>query len=229
MGESTNGIKNRPNSHEDKNVNWDYCYVFTSNEVTTINGSIILYLENCLKSLINNSEFYKSETILTTGKAVNQKEIDICEKSIMPYIVEVLDIFGINLRNHENDKKDEQKQLIQKSDTDYSMFNFSDEMNRLIVSIEIMYKGIDKRIEPHIKEKRYINFMHPSRCLAYLTPLKKDNAFRVYLIGNPDWYNDSRLEYTSAHYRGCNTMFIVKNSKDVDLLHELSLIAISKM
>ena len=47
VGKSTNGLKNRPTSHDDKFDNWTYCYVLTQfEERTFFNDGTIQYIED---------------------------------------------------------------------------------------------------------------------------------------------------------------------------------------
>ena len=96
VGTSTDGIDGRPTSHEKKESVWTDCIFFTGSNDKLLNNSKILYLEDRLRHLIDDTKRYKNETKSTTGKAANKDEKALCD-SILPSILEVYDILGVDL------------------------------------------------------------------------------------------------------------------------------------
>lgn len=221
VGKSSNGIKNRPTSHEDKNVPWKYCYILTSTNANLLNGSRAQYLEDCLKRLIDQSD-YDNKTINTSGKEANLKDKEVCDK-ILPKILESLDILGIDIKTGQDSIIAEApvKMLIRESDEgiDYSEFDLPQEMIDWLKKIKDIMESLDSGIATNIKtNSNYVSFRFSKKTLVYCYPRKSEKFIRVFFYGTPDWYSDPRVTQRPEKYhnRPCDSVFYIRDAKDIE-------------
>lgn len=106
VGKSTNGLLNRPTSHDDKHDNWIYCYVLTQfEERTFFNDGIIQYIENEISNRINELNHYQNTTVLTTPSTANSYDMEECYK-YLKIAYEMLDVIGLDLISYIGEKSD---------------------------------------------------------------------------------------------------------------------------
>ena len=97
VGKSTNGLKNRPTSHEDKYDNWTYCYVLTQfEERTFFNDGTIQYIEDKVNKRINDLNHYTNTTQVTNAGTANTFDMEDCD-AYLTKAYEMLDVLGLDL------------------------------------------------------------------------------------------------------------------------------------
>lgn len=97
VGKSTNGLKNRPTSHDDKFNNWIYCYVLTQiEERTFFNDGTIQYIEDKVKNRIDELKHYKNTTDRTNSGTANRFDMEDCDEYLAK-AYEMLDTIGLDL------------------------------------------------------------------------------------------------------------------------------------
>ena len=97
VGKSTNGLKNRPTSHDDKYDNWTYCYVLTQfEERTFFNDGTIQYIEDKVNKRVNDLKHYKNTTKVTNAGTANTFDMEDCDAYLVK-AYEMLDVLGLDL------------------------------------------------------------------------------------------------------------------------------------
>ncbi len=97
VGKSTNGLKNRPTSHDDKYDNWTYCYVLTQfEERTFFNDGTIQYIEDKVNKRVNDLKHYKNTTKVTNAGTANSFDMEDCDEYLSK-AYEMLDVLGLDL------------------------------------------------------------------------------------------------------------------------------------
>ena len=105
VGKSTNGLKNRPTSHNDKFDNWTYCYVLTQfEERTFFNDGTIQYIEDRVNKRVNDLKHYINTTKVTNAGTANTFDMEDCD-AYLSKAYEMLDVLGLDLITyHDNDR-----------------------------------------------------------------------------------------------------------------------------
>ena len=100
VGKSKNGIDNRPAAHEDKNTNWQLCYILTTfKERTFFNDGTIQYIEDKIRQRIDFIDRYINTTKQTTSGTANMFDEEDCDD----YLLEAYNmLFSIGLDLIEN-------------------------------------------------------------------------------------------------------------------------------
>ena len=97
VGKSTNGLKNRPTSHDDKYHNWTYCYVLTQfEERTFFNDGTIQYIEDKVNKRVNDLKHYQNTTKMTNAGTANTFDMEDCD-AYLSKAYEMLDVLGLDL------------------------------------------------------------------------------------------------------------------------------------
>lgn len=97
VGKSTNGLKNRPISHDDKYDNWTYCYVLTQfEERTFFNDGTIQYIEDKVNKRVNDLKHYQNTTKVTNAGTANTFDMEDCD-AYLAKAYEMLDVLGLDL------------------------------------------------------------------------------------------------------------------------------------
>lgn len=97
VGKSTNGLKNRPTSHDDKYGKWTYCYVLTQlEERTFFNDGTIQYIEDKVNKRVNELNHYKNTTKVTNTGTANSFDMEDCD-AYLAKAYEMLDALGLDL------------------------------------------------------------------------------------------------------------------------------------
>lgn len=97
VGKSTNGLKNRPTSHDDKFDNWTYCYVLTQfEERTFFNDGTIQYIEDKVNKKVNDLKHYQNTTKVTNAGTANTFDMEDCDEYLSK-AYEMLDVLGLDL------------------------------------------------------------------------------------------------------------------------------------
>ena len=97
VGKSTNGLKNRPTSHDDKFDNWTYCYVLTQfEERTFFNDGTIQYIEDKVNKRVNDLKHYQNTTKVTNAGTANTFDMEDCDEYLSK-AYEMLDVLGLDL------------------------------------------------------------------------------------------------------------------------------------
>ena len=97
VGKSTNGLKNRPTSHDDKYDNWTYCYVLTQfEERTFFNDGTIQYIEDKVNKRVNDLNHYINTTRVTNAGTANSFDMEDCD-AYLAKAYEMLDVLGLDL------------------------------------------------------------------------------------------------------------------------------------
>ncbi len=97
VGKSTNGLKNRPTSHDDKFNNWIYCYVLTQfEERTFFNDGTIQYIEDKVKNRVDELNHYINTTDRTNSGTANRFDMEDCDEYLAK-AYEMLDAIGLDL------------------------------------------------------------------------------------------------------------------------------------
>lgn len=222
VGTSTDGIKNRPTSHEDKNVDWKSCIVFTSNSNNFLNDSKIRYIEDRLRRMIDKTEIYINTTKSTSGKTVNKEEKEECETAI-PYLLEIYDLCGINLTpkySSDLDKYNTEKDTVPDSakNSDFSQLNINSEMENWLREAEIIINQLDPELKTNVT-KSYVSFKYNgiSKTIAYCYPNKRENTIRILFQGTADWYSDPKIvpRPENMHNGDCKAMFFITDGNDL--------------
>ena len=97
VGESEQGGKTRPTSHEDKGVEWDYCYVMTVStamkavEMTT---DVLLTLEDRLRDYLDDDERYLNTTKKTQKVVLDERQKVFVDK-YLTVVLDLLDLAGM--------------------------------------------------------------------------------------------------------------------------------------
>lgn len=107
VGKSTNGLKNRPTSHDDKFDNWTYCYVLTQHEERTfLNDGTIQYIEDKVNKRVKELKHYQNTTKVTSAGTANNYDIEDCDEYLCK-AYEMLDVLGLDLITYmDNDASD---------------------------------------------------------------------------------------------------------------------------
>ncbi|MCR4792536.1 MAG: DUF4357 domain-containing protein [Lachnospiraceae bacterium] len=104
VGKSTNGLKNRPTSHDDKYDNWTYCYVLTQlEERTFFNDGTIQYIEDKVNKRVNELNHYRNTTKVTNAGTANSFDMEDCDEYLSKAF-EMLDVLGLDLITHIDDE-----------------------------------------------------------------------------------------------------------------------------
>ena len=89
VGKSTNGMKNRPTSHEGKYDNWSTCFVLTQHaEKTFLNDGCIQYMEYMINERVRKDRRYVDTTDITNTGTANKSEQEDCDE----YLEEAYDM-----------------------------------------------------------------------------------------------------------------------------------------
>ena len=97
VGKSTNGLKNRPTSHDDKYDNWTHCYILTQfEERTFFNDGTIQYIEDKINKRINELNHYINTTKQTNAGTANRFDMEDCDVYISK-VYDMLDVIGLDL------------------------------------------------------------------------------------------------------------------------------------
>ena len=97
VGKSTNGLKNRPTSHNDKFDNWTYCYVLTQfEERTFFNDGTIQYIEDKVNKRVNDLKHYLNTTKVTNAGTANSFDMEDCD-AYLEKAYQMLDVLGLDL------------------------------------------------------------------------------------------------------------------------------------
>ena len=97
VGKSTNGLKNRPTSHDDKYDNWTYCYVLTQfEERTFFNDGTIQYIEDKVNKRVNDLKHYANTTKVTNAGTANSFDMEDCDE-YLEKAYQMLDVLGLDL------------------------------------------------------------------------------------------------------------------------------------
>lgn len=104
VGESTNGIYNRPTSHDDLYDKWTYCYILTQyEEGKFFNDGLIQYLEDKITKRVAETKLYKLETKKTSSNTANENDEMYCDE-YLESAYEMLEILGLDLNSNTLDK-----------------------------------------------------------------------------------------------------------------------------
>ena len=97
VGKSTNGLKNRPTSHDDKYDHWTYCYVLTQfEERTFFNDGTIQYIEDKVNKRVNDLKHYTNTTKVTNAGTANRFDMEDCDE-YLEKAYQMLDVLGLDL------------------------------------------------------------------------------------------------------------------------------------
>lgn len=103
VGKSTNGLKNRPTSHDDKFDNWTYCYILTQfEERTFFNDGTIQYIEDQVNKKVNDLGHYRNTTKVTNAGTANSFDMEDCDAYLVK-AYEMLDVLGLDLITYAED------------------------------------------------------------------------------------------------------------------------------
>ena len=103
VGKSTNGLLNRPTSHEDKCDNWKTCYVLTQfTERTFFNDGTIQYIENEIRGRIDEVKTYVNTTKATSSGTANEDDEEECD-DYLDQAYKMLNILGLDLITNSED------------------------------------------------------------------------------------------------------------------------------
>ncbi len=199
VGTSKNGIDNRPTQHEDKDVQWEMCYIFTSFNQDILNNSRILYLEHELRKCIDNSERYVSKTFSTISDTTNSVDTEYCKRAL-PTILEAFDIMGIDIipkrKNSIFDYVDQNTVEENKHPArELSSLNLSSDMVDYLKRIESVMMRITPKIERRIANN-YVSFQYAgsNKTVVYCYPKKMKNSICCIFYGVPEQFSCTDLE-----------------------------------
>ena len=106
VGKSTNGLKNRPTSHDDKYNSWTYCYVLTQfEERTFFNDGTIQYIEDKVNKRVNDLKHYQNTTNKTNAGTANTFDMEDCDE-YLEKAYQMLDVLGLDLITFYSDSED---------------------------------------------------------------------------------------------------------------------------
>ena len=118
IGKSKNGISKRPTQHENKDVDWDMCYILTQfYERTMLNDGMIQYLEDIITDKAKETNCYNVLTQQTTKGTANKSDEVNC-RIFLDSAVEMLYILGLDLKTIRQDiKKDVDVSVLESLDS----------------------------------------------------------------------------------------------------------------
>ena len=115
VGKSTNGLKNRPTSHDDKYDNWTYCYVLTQfEERTFFNDGTIQYIEDKVNKRVNDLKHYINTTKVTNAGTANVFDMEDCDE-YLEKAYQMLDVLGLDLISFYSDSEDKSEIVEEES------------------------------------------------------------------------------------------------------------------
>ena len=222
VGISTKGIDVRPRSHEDKPSIWEQCIIFSAAS-KDLCKSTILYIEDRLKTMIDETVEFENDTLNSESDGANEEQEELADTKFIPAIRQVYDILGIKLRDTIQEKLVIDEPVAkpfecEKTSTDFSFLKISAKLNDLYAGAELMARELDRTAETNIpKSKGYVSLKHNGLTAAYCYPLRKEDAIRVYLRGTKEWYSDSKVTARSekAHNGDCKAEFYIRDEKDL--------------
>lgn len=116
VGKSTNGLKNRPTSHDDKYDNWTYCYVLTQfEERTFFNDGTIQYIEDKVNKRVNDLKHYINTTKVTNAGTANSFDMEDCDE-YLEKAYQMLDVLGLDLISFYSDGEDK-SEIVEEEDS----------------------------------------------------------------------------------------------------------------
>lgn len=120
VGKSTNGLKNRPTSHDDKYDNWTYCYVLTQfEERTFFNDGTIQYIEDKVNKRVNDLKHYINTTKVTNAGTANSFDMEDCDE-YLEKAYQMLDVLGLDLISFYADSEDKSEMVEEDDASDAS-------------------------------------------------------------------------------------------------------------
>lgn len=169
VGKSKNGIDYRPTSHEDKNTNWNDCYVLTNfKEKTFFNDGTIQYIEDKLKQKIDSLKQYINVTKQTTSGTANNSDEEDCDE----YLREAYDMLyalGLDLIVPNS------REIIEETEmsSGYSLDTIPryEQYRDLLGAIEKSAKEVNPDITPRYT-KLYINYLLDEKIIFGVEPFK---------------------------------------------------------
>jgi len=99
IGESKNGLVNRPKSHEDKCSFWSDCYVLTEevSDKSIFDDAVIHYLEDKLTELFRKTNRFLVRTERTMNNTINRNQTKKCERYLKD-AERMFFVLGLNLQ-----------------------------------------------------------------------------------------------------------------------------------
>ena len=223
VGKSSNGTKNRPTDHEGLGIEWSECYLLVVTNSNSFNGGMAEYLEHRIKGLIDDSDAYRDITKTTTEVNANESEKRRCE-SLIPNVLEMLDVLGIDLRNQfcyptQSSNPAPNSEASGSLSDDFSSLNMGNTINNWLKRMENVVKTIDPSVESFVKlDSKYVSFRKGKKNLIRCYPKKSDNHIDVFFIGSPELYSDSRVipRPENRHDKPLDSMFVIRNEADLE-------------
>ncbi|MBR1612848.1 MAG: hypothetical protein IJ671_04845 [Succinivibrio sp.] len=212
VGKSKNGIDNRPTSHEDKNSNWDMCYILTNfKERTFLNDGTIQFIEDSIQKQINKTERFQNTTKTTSTDTANSSEEDDC-RAFLDEAYEMLNVLGLDLITLPSQADDE---------IGTNRVDMKPEIEKLYNEIILQAKSVNNDIKLAYT-KHYINVILDGDILFSIEPTTKD--LKLYLNANiKDLPPSSCLTDVSniGHHSSGQTLMRVEDNSNFDLLKTL--------
>lgn len=118
VGKSKNGISVRPMSHENSDIEWNYCYILTNKkEQSFLNDGVIQYIENKIHTNIANTNRFDVTTKKSNTDTINDGEKVPCDNFIEEAI-KMLYVIGLDIRIPTRPTVKQQSIQINKNETD---------------------------------------------------------------------------------------------------------------
>jgi len=226
VGMSSDGLRTRPTGHKDKNIPWDYCYFLTVLDPEVINGGMAEFIEYYLAHRVMDSKLYISQTERVSDKKSNPKEKELCKTMVLPYLVQILDILGIHLREQKKVDITQFAQHINRFGTvpvsesnDYSVLKMGGLISDWLENMEMIMKSLYPAIDTVIKtDSKYVAYKKGKKTVIRCYPKKDESRIDVFFYGRPEVYSDSKitLRPENRHDKPLDSMFVIRDNSDLN-------------
>lgn len=219
VGKSTNGLRSRPLSHEDKCGFWTDCFVLTTGDSRFFSDGVIQYIENRLDSIVSGNGLYENTTLATTENSANDSEKEKAEKYLSSALI-ILDVLGLRLISVEPDKPVNTYSRNHKEKNRNSIDiceHLDDKKRSLAAAVLQCLQEVDRGCYLN-GNPRYIAACSPEQTVVYLVPRK--DGFLAYMYGDLSDHDTGSglLFYRSGRYGACRTCCEITGLTDVDRL-----------
>lgn len=225
VGMSSDGLRTRPIGHKDKEIPWDYCYYLDVRNPNAVNGGMAEYIEYRLAHLIMDSKSYVSQTERVSDKKASPKEKAFCKEMILPFMIEILDILGIHLKEQMmadiTDYSQPETNLVSTGSAvaqDYRVLKMGATIDGWLEIMEQMVKAICPSVETIVKEdSMYVAFKKGKRTAIRCYPKKDGPRIDIFFYGQPEAYSDSRIvpRPENRHDKPLDSMFVIRGDEDL--------------